>query len=108
MTNKKPISGQKKKVKLGFGLAALMKNVTFVFFLAFLGVLYIYNSHYAESNLRKTKKLENQIREAKWEFMSLKSDIMQKSTRSEIGKKLEGYKELKNQNLPQKIEASKS
>jgi hypothetical protein len=108
MTKKKPVSGQKKKLKLGFGLGALMKNVTYVFFLTFLGVLYIYNSHYAEHNLRKTKALESQIREAKWEYMSVKSDIMQKSTRSEIGRKLEGYKDLENQNLPQKIEASKS
>ncbi|GLR15773.1 FtsL-like putative cell division protein [Portibacter lacus] len=108
MTKKKPVSGQAKKMKLGFGLASLMKNVTFVFLIAFLGVVYIFNSHYAESNLRKTKKLENQIREAKWEYMSLKSDIMQKSTRSEIGKKLDGYKDLENQNLPRKIEASKS
>lgn len=108
MTNKKPVSGQSKKVKLGFGLSVLMKNVTYVFFLAFLGVLYIYNSHYAENNLRKSKQLEGQIREAKWEYMSLKSDIMQKSTRSEIGKKLEGYRDLENQKLPQKIEASKS
>lgn len=107
MTKAKPVS-KKKKLKLGLGLGALMKNVTYVFFLAFLGVVYIYNSHYAEHNLRKTKSLENKIREAKWEYMSVKSDIMQKSTRSEIGKKLEGYKSLENQNLPQKIEASKS
>lgn len=108
MTKKKPFSGQKKKMKLGFGLETLMKNVTYVFFLAFLGLVYIYNSHYAERNLRKTKMLEAQIREAKWEYMSVKSDIMQKSTRSEIGKKLEGYESLENQNLPQKIGISKS
>jgi hypothetical protein len=108
MTKSKPLSGQKRKLKLGFGLEALMKNVTFVFFLAFLGLVYIYNSHYAERNLRKTKMLESKIREAKWEYMSVKSDIMQKSTRSEIGKKLEGYESLENQNLPQKIGASKS
>ena len=102
------MSGESLKKRRGFGLPSLSKNVSYVFFIGFLGLVYIFNSHYAEGNLRKTKKLESQIREAKWEYMSIKSDIMQKSTRSEIIRKLDGYDDLENQNLPKKIEASKS
>lgn len=101
-------TGQKRRSMLGFRLPSLMKNVTYVAFIGFLGLVYIFNSHYAEKNLRKTKQLENQIREAKWEYMSIKSDIMQKSTRSEIIKKLEGYDQMETNNLPKKIEAPKS
>jgi len=108
MTEKKNASKQGVKARRGLGLPSLSKNVSYVFFIGFLGLVYIFNSHYAEGNLRKTKSLENQIREAKWEYMSIKSDIMQKSTRSEIIKKLDGYEGLENKNLPKKIEASKS
>ena len=107
MRNKKPGSDSNFKW-MDFGANEMMKNVSFVFFLALLGVVYIFNSHYAEKNLRKTKKLEQQIREAKWEYMTLKSEVMQKSTRSEIGKKLGEYEDLDDQKLPQKIEVSKS
>ncbi len=92
----------------GLGVGVLMRNLSYVFFIALLGVVYIANTHYAERNLRKTKVLENKIREAKWEYMTLKSDMMQKSTRSEIGRELEGYEKLDDQKMPKKIEVSKS
>ncbi|WP_235296182.1 FtsL-like putative cell division protein [Portibacter marinus] len=106
MSEKKPKSKHKRR-KL-FGLPSIAKNMSYVMFIGLLGLVYIFNSHYAEGNLRKTKKLENKIREAKWEYMSIKSDIMQKSTRSEIIRKLDGYEGLESKNLPRKIEASKS
>ncbi len=108
MENKDSKATKSKFAWAGMPSSVMMKNLTFVFFLAFLGVVYIFNSHYAENNLRKTKQMERKIREAKWEYMSLKSDIMQKSTRSEIGKKLNGFEDLDDQKLPKKIEASKS
>lgn len=108
MRNKDRASGRSKFKWVGLGTNAMMKNLTFVFFLALLGVVYIFNSHYAENNLRKTTQLEKKIREKKWEYMSLKSDIMQKSTRSEIGRKIEGYEKLDDQKMPKKIEVSKS
>ncbi len=108
MKSNNPGSEKSKYKWMGLGTNVLMKNLTYVFFLAFLGVVFIFNSHYAENNLRKTNELERKIRELKWEYMSLKSDVMQKSTRSEIGKNLKGYEDLDNQKMPQKIEVSKS
>jgi len=107
MSETKPKKSRKKK-RIAFALPSLAKNVSYVMFVGLLGLVYIFNSHYAEANMRKTKNLENQIREAKWEYMSIKSDIMQKSTRSEIIRKLEGYEKMENRNLPKKIEATKS
>lgn len=86
----------------------MIRNLTYVFFLAILGVVYIANTHYAEKNLRKTNVLENKIREAKWEYMSLKSEVNQNSTRSRIGKGLDGFNYLDDQKMPRKIEVSKS
>lgn len=108
MGNKSHSAGKSKFKWAGFGANAMMKNMTFVLFLAGLGVVYIFNTHYAENKLRKTKQLEKKIREKKWEYMSVKSDIMQKSTRSEIGKKLKGFEGLNEQKMPKKIEVPKS
>lgn len=93
---------------LGMGTAMMLKNLSYVFFIAFLGVVYIFNTHYAENHLRTNKKLERKITEKKWEYMSLKSEIMKESTRSEISKKIDGCEDLDNQKMPKKIEASKS
>ena len=36
-----------KRRRMGFGENVISKNLAFVFFIAFLGVIYIFNSHYA-------------------------------------------------------------
>lgn len=108
MGNKKPEAGKGNVKWRGLSANLLYNNLTYVFFVALLIIVYIFNTHNAENALRETKKLESKIREAKWEYMSLKSEVMQKSTRSEIGRKLEGYKDLDDQELPQKIDLSKS
>ncbi|MGB0864359.1 MAG: FtsL-like putative cell division protein [Saprospiraceae bacterium] len=78
------------------GSFLVMENLPFVFFLAFLATVYIANSRYAEHNLRDIQGLQREVRELNYEYMSLKSALMQSSMQSEVAKKVDkvGLREL--------------
>lgn len=58
----------------------IYKNLPFLYFLTGLGVVYIANVHLAERNVRRVQRLQNELREEKWRYMSIKSDLMYQST----------------------------
>ncbi|MCZ4221838.1 FtsL-like putative cell division protein [Pedobacter rhodius] len=68
----------------------------FLCFLAFLGMIYIANSHFAVNNVRRIDKLNKEVKELRWEYKSLKADLMFKSKLTEVAKKVDtlGIKEL--------------
>jgi len=65
-------------------------------FLAFLGMIYIANSHFAVNNVRRIDKLNKEVKELRWEYKSLKADLMFRSKLTEVAKKVDtlGIKEL--------------
>lgn len=62
----------------------VLKNVPFVLFLGFLATIYIANAHYAERNVRKIQIIQKDLKEMRWNYMSLQSENMYKSKRSEV------------------------
>lgn len=62
----------------------ILQNLPFVGFLGFLAVVYIANAHFAERNVRNIQMLQREIKELRWHYMSLESEIMYKSKRSEM------------------------
>ncbi|WP_316736114.1 FtsL-like putative cell division protein [Pedobacter aquatilis] len=68
----------------------------FLCFLAFLGMIYIANSHFAVNNVRKIDKLNKEVKELRWEYKSMKAELMFKSKLTEVAKKVDtlGIKEL--------------
>ena len=58
----------------------IYKNLPFLYFLCALGVIYIGNVHFAERNVRRVQNLQNELREERWRFMTIKSDLMYQST----------------------------
>jgi hypothetical protein len=58
----------------------------FLFFLTVLGMLYIANKHYAEKNIRQIEKINKELKELKWEHLTVKSILMSKSKQSEVAK----------------------
>ena len=68
----------------------------FLCFLAFLCMIYIANSHFAVNNVRRIDKLNKEVKELRWEYKSLKADLMFKSKLTEVAKKVDtlGIKEL--------------
>jgi len=68
----------------------------FLCFLAFLGMVYIANSHFAVNNVRRIDKLNKEVKELRYEYKSLKADLMFRSKLTEVAKKVDtlGIKEL--------------
>lgn len=71
------------------------KHLPFLLFLAFLAIIYIGNSYYAEKNVRKIEKLQKEVKELRYEHIYTKSQRVSKSRQSEIANSLskEGIKE---------------
>ncbi|MDP4130543.1 MAG: FtsL-like putative cell division protein [Bacteroidota bacterium] len=74
----------------------MIRNLPFFLFLAFLAVLYIYNGHYADRVVRDIGTTGRELNELKYEYKSLKSEVMFRSKQSELAKAVEpiGLKEL--------------
>ena len=63
-------------------------NLPFVFFLFFLGLVYIANSHYADKQVRRIQALEKDIKELKWRYNEARAKVMLNAKQSEIEKQV--------------------
>lgn len=61
----------------------------FIFFLALLAVVYIYNGHMADKTVIKINRTATEVKELQWEYKSLKSEVMFRSKPSELAKALQ-------------------
>lgn len=61
---------------------AILSNLGFIAFLGLLATVYIANAHFAEGNVRKIQMLQQEIKDLRWEYMSLQSDNMYNSMQS--------------------------
>lgn len=87
------------KIKKWFGLndKFFFKNLPFIFFLTFLGFLYITNSYYLEETVRDMESIKNKINDQNNEFVITKTQVSIKGQRNEVVNKVEklGLKESK-------------
>lgn len=72
-----------------------VRQLPFLLFLMFLGILYIANVYYAEANNRDISNIKKEVKELRFEHISTKSNLMQLSKQSELVKLLkdQGIKE---------------
>ena len=75
---------------------SVVKQVPFFLFLTLLAVVYIYNGHYADKTIRNINRTEKEVKELKYEYVAVKSEVMFQSKPSELIKAVEplGLKEL--------------
>jgi len=66
-----------------------IRFLPFLLFLTLLGLIYISNIYYAESNQRAIERTNEELKELRYEFISEKSKLMYQSKQSEVAKKLE-------------------
>ncbi len=87
----------------GWSTYWLLKNLPFIVFVGFLGTIYIANAHYAEKKVREIQILQKDLKETRWRYMSLKSELMYNSKQVEVAERAKdiGLKESKEQ--PKKI-----
>ena len=71
-----------------FGLDMLKSNTPFICFLSLLGIFYIANTHSAEKKVSKIIALKSENRELNWEYLNLKSELVQNSMLSTLETKL--------------------
>lgn len=67
---------------------SIVRQVPFLFFLAFLAVVYIYNGHLANKTIKKIDAMAKEVKELQWEYKSLKSEVMFRSKPSQLSKAL--------------------
>ena len=75
----------------------------FFIFIAFLGIVYIGNRHFAENNIRDIDKLSKEVKELSWDFKTLKADLMLKSTQTEVAKQVDTLGLIEPNEPPMKI-----
>lgn len=63
-----------------------LRQLPFLFFLAFLGLLYIGNGYYAERTVRKISRLTTELKELQSEYIITSSELMFLSKQSEVAK----------------------
>ena len=62
----------------------VVRSLPFIFFLTFLGILYIANGYYAERTVRDLYKVGNELKELRSEYITIKSDLNYKSKQSQV------------------------
>ena len=85
------MSKRKRRQLMPFSLSTskwITSNLSFIFFLGLLGIIYIGNARYAEYKVRKIQTIQKEIQKLNWEYMSLKSELMRNSIESEVAKKI--------------------
>ncbi len=81
----------------------VIRLLPFLLFLTGIGMLYIFNSNYANRSIISISKTKKQIEEQRFEYINTKSKLMQTTRQTEIAKRLlnRGLKESKSP--PRKI-----
>lgn len=93
---------------LGFLASDLiLGNLAYIAFLGLLATIYIANAHYAERNVRNVQLLQKEIKDLRWEFMSLQSENMFNSMQSIVADRVkdEGLRMFRSK--PNKITVKK-
>ena len=70
-------------------------------------MVYIANAHYSEKKVRQIQQLQAELKQQRWQYMSLKSELMYQSKRSEVIKSVKPLGFNANQKRPNKIVVNK-
>lgn len=92
---------------LNMGAYYIFKNINFIFFLAFIGIIYIANSHYAVKTIKKIKDVQHKLEQTSWKSNAKKSDLMFESMQSRIMEKVTELQLEPISGKPKKIEVEK-
>jgi hypothetical protein len=65
-----------------------IKNLPFIFFLSFLAICYIANGYYADDQVRKVNRLNNEIKELRTQYIVVKDSLVIKSKQTEVARAL--------------------
>lgn len=69
----------------------VVRSLPFIFFLTFLGILYIANGYYAQRTVRDLQRVGNELKALRSEYITIKSDLNYKSKQSQVAEATEPY-----------------
>lgn len=85
----------------------VVSYLPFIFFLTFLGILYIANGYYAEKTVRELYKVGNELKEMRSEYITVKSDLNFKSKQSQVAQATKDLNIIESTTPPTKIVVNK-
>jgi hypothetical protein len=95
-SNKKKDKARNYRWKRLLNYQAIVRQMPFFLFLALLAVAYIYNGHLADKTIREITKTNNELKELRYEYKSVRGDVLDRSKQSELIEAVQplGLKEL--------------
>jgi len=66
----------------------LLRQIPFILFITFLGIIYIANSYNAEKTIIEISKTKKELEELRYEYITTKSALMFQSKQSEVAYRL--------------------
>ncbi|HEY9083735.1 MAG TPA: FtsL-like putative cell division protein [Vicingaceae bacterium] len=85
----------------------VMNSLPFVFYLTLLGILYIANGYNAEKLVRELDHVNDDLKELRSEYITIKSDLNYESKQSQVAEKTEAFGVMESIVPPTKIKLSK-
>lgn len=98
---------RKRAWRLRINYRFIVQHTPYILFLSGLALVYIANIHYTEKKIWDINRLDKEIKELKWDYISRKSDLMYNSKMSEVSDKVSGQGLKPLNTPPQKIEVEK-
>lgn len=68
---------------------SFLDHLPYILFLAILALTYIANGFLAEQNIRQLNRVNNELKELRSEYITIKSELMYKSKQSELARIIE-------------------
>lgn len=95
-TEENQVKEEKRQISIGQLIKWL--DMKFFIFLFCLAMIHITNNHWAMTQMRNVNKLGRELKEKRWDYLTTKSDLMNKSKQSEVVKQVQilNLKELVN------------
>ena len=97
---------EKLKLKSNMEDGLPVKYAPHVLFVTILCIIYIGNSHYAESSQREFNRLKVEVEDLRADYTTLKSDYMHAKLQSEVAKRVEELGLEESSNPPYKLMVS--
>lgn len=85
----------------------VVSSLPFVFYLTLLGILYIANGYNAEKLVRELDQVNDDLKELRSEYITIKSDLNYESKQSQVAEKTEAFGVMESIVPPTKIKLSK-
>lgn len=70
------------------GWEMIQQNTPYILFLFVLLLFYIGNRHYTEGLVISIDKMDKELKELRWEYMTNKAELMYRSNQSEVAKRV--------------------